>query len=127
MTDRSTDQIRDLLASEMSVAPEPHPWGDVEQRAAIGPPLPNQAFVDVSRAGVWPAVLPHDSPLGPRLITTTPNQLLAWNLDHATWPDIACSTAGRNLTLDEWASYGPDEPYRATCDQYPTADTTPSS
>ena len=32
---------------------------------------------------------------------------------------IACTTAGRNLTLDEWREFFKDEPYRKTCSQFP--------
>jgi hypothetical protein len=91
---------------------------DVESRTQIGA-LPNRGYLDATGVGVVPIVLPEDSPLGPRLVTTTPNQLLAWNLDFAAWPDIACAAAGRNLTLGEWERFGPDEPYRATCSQWP--------
>lgn len=36
-------------------------------------------------------------------------------LDPDDWDDAACRTAGRNLDVDEWHRYFPDEPYRATC------------
>ena len=50
MTDPSTDRIRDLLAGDMSVAPEPHPWADVEQRARFHDDAPMPAR---RRTGVW--------------------------------------------------------------------------
>ena len=70
--------------------------------------------------GVSPLLEPYGDTSVPNLITTTPNQLLAWNLDVKTWPAVACEAAGRNLTLDEWERFGPDEPYHATCDQWPS-------
>jgi serine/threonine protein kinase/WD40 repeat protein len=43
-----------------------------------------------------------------------------WNLDTATWPDLACAVAGRNMTATEWDDFGPETiPYRATCEQHP--------
>ena len=53
MTDPSTDQIRALLASEMSVSPEPHPWADVERRARLQDNVPLHAR---RRTGIWLAV-----------------------------------------------------------------------
>ena len=44
----------------------------------------------------------------------------SWNLDPDTWQAIACHAAGRNLTREEWTEYvGDDEPYRATCVEWP--------
>ena len=40
------------------------------------------------------------------------------SLDAETWFGQACLAAGRNLTLDEWASYLGGTP-RATCPQWP--------
>ncbi|MDH3754564.1 MAG: winged helix-turn-helix domain-containing protein [Acidimicrobiia bacterium] len=43
-----------------------------------------------------------------------------WNFDTDTWPEIACELAGRNMTPDEWADFGPRTIERgATCPQYP--------
>jgi hypothetical protein len=53
MTDPSTDQIRDLLAREMSVAPEPHPWTEVEQRAR---PDDDASIPVRRRTAIWLAV-----------------------------------------------------------------------
>jgi len=39
-----------------------------------------------------------------------------WDIDPAAWRDLACRTAGRALTPEEWAVYLPvSEPYRPTC------------
>ena len=49
MTDRHTDDIRDLLARAVSDSPEPHAWADVEQRARqLDAPPPQRR-----RTGVW--------------------------------------------------------------------------
>lgn len=56
------------------------------------------------------------------VITGVDDDLLLWNLDVESWPDIACQAAGRNLTLGEWDQFGPaGEPYNATCPQWPAA------
>lgn len=46
--------------------------------------------------------------------------LMVWDIDPHSWETSACVMAGRNLTRDEWGDFiGPDEPYRATCPQWP--------
>jgi hypothetical protein len=48
--------------------------------------------------------------------------MTAWDLDPDDWQVLVCHAAGRNLTLEEWNQYlGPDEPYRATCPEWPAA------
>lgn len=47
-----------------------------------------------------------------------------WNLDPDQWERLACLAAGRNLTTDEWSEHVGDEPYRATCAQWPSGDRT---
>lgn len=45
-----------------------------------------------------------------------------WNVDPASWLGIACRTAGRNLTRQEWERFLPaGEPYRPTCPSLPSA------
>ncbi len=45
---------------------------------------------------------------------------LIWNLDTATWVELACAAAGRNLSTTEWAAYGsPNDAAPTTCDQWP--------
>ena len=54
-----------------------------------------------------------------QLVTSVGDHLLIWNLDTSTWYDIACRAAGRNMTRNEWAQFGPsDTDYRATCSRY---------
>jgi len=42
-----------------------------------------------------------------------------WNLRLDELVDLACRTAGRNLTRAEWAQYFPGQEYRRTCEQWP--------
>ncbi len=54
------------------------------------------------------------------LLSASEQHVRIWQFDPATWPDLACRAAGRNLTQAEWKQYGPrDEPYRKTCEQWP--------
>ena len=92
---------------------------DVTGRREIGRPFQNQSYEGLFGMTVVHELLPPESALGFSLITTTPNQLLAWNLQFETWPDIACEAAGRNLTVGEWERFGPDEPYEPTCAMWP--------
>jgi hypothetical protein len=47
---------------------------------------------------------------------------MVWNLNTDEWAEIACRAAGRNMTVEEWDQFGPeDEPYRATCEEWPSA------
>lgn len=34
--------------------------------------------------------------------------------------ELACRTAGRNLTQEEWNQYFREEPYRKTCEHLPS-------
>ncbi len=52
------------------------------------------------------------------------------NLTPSSWVEETCQRIGRNLTRAEWMQYFPDEPYTATCAQWPlepepTATSTP--
>jgi DNA-binding SARP family transcriptional activator/class 3 adenylate cyclase/WD40 repeat protein/type II secretory pathway predicted ATPase ExeA len=59
-------------------------------------------------------------PDGGQLAVATEHGVQLWDLDPDTWRDAACRLAGRNLSRDEWDRYmPPDEPYRATCPQWP--------
>jgi hypothetical protein len=51
---------------------------------------------------------------------STGTGIVVWNLNIASWPDAACLAAGRNLTMQEWAASFGSEPYRLTCDQWPS-------
>jgi hypothetical protein len=68
------------------------------------------------------------SPDGHWLITTegfnSPTQVTNLNLDELM--AVACQTAGRNLTLDEWQQALGDVPYRKTCADLPSGEATPS-
>ena len=80
--------------------------------------------------GTQIGAFPHDpgntsdgrtSPQQLRLATAVGDQILTWNLDFETWPEIACRAAGRNLTTDEWAQYGDARSnYQVTCSQWPS-------
>jgi len=47
------------------------------------------------------------------------NAARLWNLRLDELVDLACRTAGRNLTHVEWAQYLPGQEYRQTCEQWP--------
>jgi WD40 repeat protein len=56
------------------------------------------------------------------LVTLTGQWIKIWRFDPSTWRALACQIAGRNMTEAEWEQFGPrDQPYRATCEQWPTA------
>ena len=42
-----------------------------------------------------------------------------WRLRRDGLLDLACRTAGRNLTQEEWRQYLPGDPYRKTCPDFP--------
>jgi len=46
-----------------------------------------------------------------------------WQLEIPALLDLACATAGRNLTLEEWREHVGDVPYRVTCPQFPSDET----
>ena len=47
------------------------------------------------------------------------NTARLWTLRLDELVDLACQTAGRNLTRAEWEQYLPGEAYRKTCEQWP--------
>lgn len=57
----------------------------------------------------------HLSRDGSRLVMSSPDGLLVWNLDPAHHAKAACDIAGRELTTVEWRTYFGAEPQRATC------------
>ncbi len=81
----------------------------------MGDPIPT------GDVGEWSNFVLTDD--GKRLLVNDPhNHAVEWNLDVDTWPSIACHTAGRNLTADEFATYfGEETPYRVTCPEWPPA------
>ena len=55
-----------------------------------------------------------------QLVTSLGDGAAVWNLATETWYDIACQSAGRNLTVQEWELVGPrDREATATCPQWP--------
>jgi tetratricopeptide (TPR) repeat protein len=44
-------------------------------------------------------------------------RLWSWRVEDLI--NLACRTAGRNLSREEWGRYFGDEPYRKTCEQWP--------
>ena len=42
-----------------------------------------------------------------------------WDPDIDHFRDQACTTAGRNLSCDEWRAVRGNEPYKGTCDAWP--------
>ena len=61
---------------------------------------------------------------GTTLLVQSDDHVSVWNYDRTTWPDIACTLAGRNLTRAEWDEWGPRTiEYRATCPEFPADDT----
>jgi hypothetical protein len=57
---------------------------------------------------------------GSVLTYVTRSHASVWNLATSTWANVACDFAGRNMTEEEWAEFGPQTvEYRATCPDYP--------
>jgi len=82
---------------------------DIETRQLIGAPYPNA-----------PNTSANASPNANYLATVWDGHAVFWDLDLESYPQIACQTAGRNLTADEWHQFGPrDTEYHSTCDQWP--------
>jgi len=55
------------------------------------------------------------------LVTASYGGTRAWNLRLAELINLASATAGRNLTMDEWKQYFPQQPYSKTCDVFPAS------
>jgi hypothetical protein len=88
---------------------------DATSGQPIGPPIGWSLRVDPD----WFALPMPDIALN-RILASDPQGLRLWNINPATWPEVACQRAGRSLTPDEWTRYLPaDEPYRLTCPQFP--------
>jgi hypothetical protein len=80
---------------------------DVATGEPIGAPIANGVFAGNSGVN-WGE--------HPQLVTVNDRAVLQWNLDTASWPEIACRVAGSNLTPAEWEQWRPsDEPHRALC------------
>lgn len=80
----------DLTAPDPSIAPVRLPGGRV-----VGDE-------SVSADGRW-------------LITTGVRELQFWNMRRDFLEELACRTAGRNLSEEEWKTYFPGQPYRKSC------------
>jgi hypothetical protein len=85
---------------------------DVATHAPIGPPI------DLGD-GSDSEILPH----GDSMLLQRDGAIVELSLDPDTWLDRACLAAGRNLTVEEWATYVGGSP-RATCPQWPAPATT---
>ncbi len=84
---------------------------DVATQAPIGPPI------DLGD-GSDSEILPH----GDSMLLQRDGAIVELSLDPRTWLDRACVAAGRNLTVEEWATYVGGSP-RATCPQWPAPST----
>jgi DNA-binding beta-propeller fold protein YncE len=86
---------------------------EVTSGRSVGKPLklPPLAWATVSPDGMRVAVS-----------NATQTGIVVWDLNPAHWPAAACLAAGRNLTKAEWVTSFGDEPYRATCEQWPAND-----
>ncbi|MEU1970260.1 BTAD domain-containing putative transcriptional regulator [Microbacterium sp. NPDC019599] len=58
----------------------------------------------------------HLSRDGSRLVVSSPEGLLVWDLDPALHAEAACAIAGRQFTAVEWRTYFGDEAQRPTCE-----------
>jgi hypothetical protein len=55
------------------------------------------------------------------LISASSDSVRAWSMSLDSLLSQACAFTRRNLTYEEWQVYMGEEPYRATCAQYPLA------
>ncbi|MEP6658559.1 MAG: WD40 repeat domain-containing protein, partial [Acidimicrobiales bacterium] len=85
---------------------------DAASMRAVGAPIP------VGAGDGWLTPAFRDAT---RMVDVGPaGGLAVYDLDPDTWQADVCALAGRNLTAAEWSEYlGTDEPYRATCRQWP--------
>ena len=83
---------------------------DVASKRQIGSPL-------TGHTSHLPMIL--FSPGSDRMLTLARDSAFLWNLDSASWPELACGRANRNMTEEEWLQYFGDAPYRKTCPDLP--------
>jgi WD40 repeat protein len=56
---------------------------------------------------------------GKTLISAAKSEVILWNIDRDFWFDKACKIAGTNFSQQEWVEFVGDEPYHATCPDFP--------
>ena len=83
---------------------------DLAAGLAIGDPFPNDANNRIGGADGLP-----------RFVTAVGRHRLIWELHVDSWRELACQAAGRNMTREEWAEFGPRGGYERTCEQWPAA------
>ena len=54
-------------------------------------------------------------------VAASNGQMFRWDTDPVAWVAYACRVAGRNLRTDEWRELFGSEPYRKTCEEWPSA------
>lgn len=69
---------------------------DLDAGASVGSPFPSDAGTspNASMSGRW-------------LVTIEDSSAIVWELDLASWPELACRVAGRGMTIAEWEAFGP--------------------
>ena len=102
--------------------------------SADGRLMVTREIAEVSTARLWDveAGVPIGSSFGPSpgapalapdgsfLVIANEDGVTRWSLNPDVWREQACVAAGRNLTRAEWAEFlPPEQPYRATCEQWP--------
>jgi WD40 repeat protein/DNA-binding SARP family transcriptional activator len=53
-------------------------------------------------------------------IAASNGQMFRWDTDPVSWVTYACRVAGRNLSADEWRDLFGSDPYRKTCEEWPS-------
>ena len=87
---------------------------DLERGLQIGHPLAGH-FAGVSGLAF--------SPDGNTLASGDENGVvILWTTGEETWTALACGSAGRNLTQQEWALFFPGKAYLVTCPQWPAGE-----
>jgi serine/threonine protein kinase/WD40 repeat protein/DNA-binding winged helix-turn-helix (wHTH) protein len=71
---------------------------DAETLTPIGDPFPSEG--NQGYPGNYAAV-------GEKVAAISGPDAMVWDANPDHWVDLACRTAGRNLSADEWARYGP--------------------
>src|SRR5262249_52027503 len=91
---------------------------DVSTHQPLGPPLTGHPDFVESVAF---------SPDGNTLASgSRDGTIIFWDVSAESWKGRACRIANRNLPRAEWKQYLGDEPYRATCAEFPIEPETPA-